>query len=101
MDKGGLAQLIFLWVVILGVFYFLLIRPQQVREKKHKELIASLKKGDRVVTAGGIHGTVVGLKEDTVMLQVSQGAVIEVDKKAISRRLPKPRRSREKGKGGD
>ena len=97
MDKGGLAQLIFFWVVLLGLFYFLLIRPQQVREKKHKELIASLKKGDRVVTAGGIHGTVVGLKEETVMLQVSQGAVIEVDKKAISRRLPKPRRGKEKG----
>jgi len=96
VGKGELAQLILFWAVLLGIFYFLLIRPQQVREKKHKELIASLKKGDRVVTSGGIHGTVVGLKEETVMLQVSQGTVIEVEKKAILRRLPKPKR----GKGG-
>jgi len=97
VEKGGLAQLVLFWVILLGLFYFLLIRPQQVREKRHKELIASLKKGDRVVTVGGIHGTVVGLKEDTVMLQVSQGTIIEVDKKAISRRLPKPRRAKEGG----
>lgn len=90
-----MLQLVLFWAVLLGLFYFLLIRPQQVREKQHKELIASLKKGDRVVTAGGIHGTVVGLKEDTVMLQVSQGTVIEVDKKAISKRLPKPKHQKE------
>ncbi len=88
----GIIQLVAIWVIMLVLLYLLLIRPQQVREKKHKELIASLKKGDRVVTAGGIHGTIVGIKEDTFLLKVGQGTVIEVDKSAITKREPKRRR---------
>lgn len=66
------------------LFYFLLIRPQQVRQKKHQEMIRSLKTGDRVITAGGIYGSIVKIKEDSVILRVADNVRIEVLKQAIA-----------------
>ncbi|MBA3684871.1 MAG: preprotein translocase subunit YajC [Planctomycetes bacterium] len=69
---GGGLQMIALPVLILGVMYFLLIRPQRKEEKKRKELISALKRGDRVVTIGGLHGEVVAVGETTVDLLVGK-----------------------------
>lgn len=66
------------------LFYFLLIRPQQVRQKRHQEMIRNLKTGDRVITAGGIFGSVVKIKEDSVILRVADNVRIEVLKQAIA-----------------
>ncbi|WP_334110437.1 preprotein translocase subunit YajC [Thermodesulfitimonas autotrophica] len=66
------------------LFYFLLIRPQQVRQKKHQEMIRNLKTGDRVITAGGIYGSIVKIKEDSVILRVADNVRIEVLKQAIA-----------------
>ncbi|RPF42709.1 protein translocase subunit yajC [Thermodesulfitimonas autotrophica] len=66
------------------LFYFLLIRPQQVRQKRHQEMIRNLKTGDRVITAGGIYGSVVKIKEDSVILRVADNVRIEVLKQAIA-----------------
>ena len=57
-------------VIIIVVFYFLLIRPQRKKDKKVKEMLAALKVGDRVTTIGGIHGTIMGIKDDTITLGV-------------------------------
>ncbi|HIQ63119.1 MAG TPA: preprotein translocase subunit YajC [Candidatus Avichristensenella intestinipullorum] len=57
-------------VLIIVVFYFLLIRPQRKKDKKVKEMLAALKVGDRVTTIGGIHGTIMGIKDDTITLGV-------------------------------
>jgi preprotein translocase subunit YajC len=57
-------------IAIFGVFYFLLIRPNQKRQKALQELTANLKNGDRVVTNSGIHGTIVGLKDEYIVLRV-------------------------------
>ncbi|WP_456463974.1 preprotein translocase subunit YajC [Persephonella sp.] len=74
-----------LWMVILiAIFYFLLYRPQQQQRKKHQEFINSLKKGDKVVTSGGIIGEIKGIDEKTVTLKVSEGTMIRVIKSAIS-----------------
>lgn len=69
--------------LLIAVFYFLIIRPSQVRNKKHKELIASLAVGDHAVSVGGINGVVVGFGEDTVVLRVSEGVELEFNKGAI------------------
>lgn len=71
-------------ILIFLIFYFLLIRPQQRQRKAHEEMISKLKKGDQVVTSGGINGVVVGLKDKTVVLKVDEGVKIEVQRSAIS-----------------
>ncbi len=72
-------------ILMFGVFYFLLIRPQQKKEKDKQAMIQNIKKGDRVVTSGGILGTVVGVKDNIVVLKVGDGDTkIEFLKSAIS-----------------
>ncbi len=77
---------LFPFVFMLLIFYFLLIRPQQKRQQELKKLVDNLKKGDRVVTAGGMIGTVVGVQNDYVVLKVGEGegAKMEVLKSAVT-----------------
>ncbi|ACF13607.1 preprotein translocase, YajC subunit [Chloroherpeton thalassium ATCC 35110] len=72
--------------LIFVVFYFFLIRPQQKKQKERESLLETIKKGDRVVTIGGIHGTVAGIDSDkkTVLVQVSDTVKLKFDKSAIS-----------------
>lgn len=71
-------------ILIFAIFYFLLIRPQQRQRKAHEEMISRLKKGDQVVTNGGIHGIVAGVKEKTLILKVADGVKVELQKSAVS-----------------
>ena len=71
-------------LVIFLIFYFILFKPQQDKQKQLKNMIANLKKNDQVVTAAGIHGTIVNLKETTVILRIDDNAKMEVDKEAIA-----------------
>ncbi|MEW5954065.1 MAG: preprotein translocase subunit YajC [Bacillota bacterium] len=71
-------------VALFALLYFLLIRPQQQRQKKHKQMIDSLRLNDPVVTAGGMYGTIVKLKEDSVILKVADNVRIEFMKSAIA-----------------
>jgi len=71
-------------ILIFIVFYFLLIRPQKKTQDAHKKMIASLKKNDEVITAGGIHGTIVNVKDHTVTLKVDDNVKVEVQKGSIS-----------------
>ncbi|TAJ07656.1 MAG: preprotein translocase subunit YajC [Nitrospirae bacterium] len=73
------------FVLIFIVFYFLLILPQQKRQKKLKAMLEALKKGDKVVTSGGIWGTVTNLGKETVTLQISDNTKIKVQRESISR----------------
>ncbi len=75
--------------LIIVIFYFLLIRPQRLRQRELEQRIAALRTGDRVVTAGGIHGLVTSVKERTVMIKISDNVRIEVEKTAISTTVPK------------
>lgn len=70
-------------VALFALLYFLMIRPQQQRQKKHQQMIRELKVNDQVTTAGGIYGTVVKIKEDTVVLRVADNVRIEFLKTAI------------------
>lgn len=70
-------------VVFIGIFYFLLIRPQQKQAKKKKELLDSLEPKDQVVTIGGVYGTIMRVKDKTVILKIADKVEIEVLKTAI------------------
>jgi len=69
--------------LLFAVFYFILIRPQQKRQKEHKKLLESLKKGDKVVTTGGIHGTIVGLSDTVVTTEIADKVKVKVDRNCI------------------
>lgn len=77
------SQLIVL-VAMIAVFYFLLIRPQQKRAKERNAMIAALKKGDQVVTIGGLHGTIADLDDSTVTLRVSETTKVKFERSAIA-----------------
>ncbi len=77
-------------VLIILIFYFLMYRPMKQRQKNLEQMIAALKNGDRVITNGGIYGTVSGVKENTFMLKVSDNVKIEVAKNAIASMQPAP-----------
>lgn len=70
-------------ILIFVIFYFLLIRPQQKKQKEHQKLVASLQSGDDVVTNAGIHGTVTNIKERTVIVKVADNVKIEFDRSSI------------------
>jgi preprotein translocase subunit YajC len=72
------------FLFIFLIFYFLLIRPQARRQKEHAQMLDSLKKGDRVLTQGGLYGVVVGTKDDVVVLKIAENIKVEVAKPAIS-----------------
>ncbi len=72
------------FVVIIAIFYFLIIRPQNKRQKETEKMIAALKKGDKVITIGGIHGVISSVKEHTVIVKVDDGAKIEFNRSAIA-----------------
>lgn len=71
-------------VIIAVLFYFLLIRPQQKKQKEHQQLVSSVKTGDKVVTAGGIHGIVANVKESTFLVKVAENVKIEFDKSSVT-----------------
>jgi preprotein translocase subunit YajC len=71
-------------VLIFGIFFFLLIRPQQRERKRRDEMLQNLKKGDRVVAAGGLIGTVVGLNEQTVTLKVADTVRVECLRSSVT-----------------
>jgi preprotein translocase subunit YajC len=71
-------------VLIIGVFYFLLIRPQKKAQEEHKKMLASLKKNDEIITTGGIHGTIANVKDATITLKVDDNVKIEVSKSSVA-----------------
>jgi len=82
---GGNPIITFLPIILIFViFYFLLIRPQQKRQKEHQSMLDRISKGDRVVTSGGLYGTVVGVKDNMVVLKIAEDVKAEFAKSAIS-----------------
>ena len=75
----GLQPLLFMMIAMFAVMYFLTIRPQQKREKERREMLSALSKGDRVVTQGGIFGTIIGLNDRSVVLRVSDEPVVKLE----------------------
>jgi len=84
--EGGASPLSMLIPIVgmLAIFYLLLIRPQQKRQKETQKMIEAVKKGDRIVTASGLYGSVVGVKENIVVLKIAENVKVEMLKSAIS-----------------
>jgi len=83
-QQSGFTQILFLYVPILAIFYFFIIRPQRQQQKKVKEMLDALKKNDEVITTSGIHGTVAIVKDKTVVVRVDEGCRIEFDRESIA-----------------
>ncbi|MDX1425003.1 MAG: preprotein translocase subunit YajC [Kiloniellales bacterium] len=99
---GGGADFSFLIMMVLlfMVFYFLLIRPQQKKMKQHKAMVEALKRGDKVVTQGGIFGTITKVVSDAeVQVEIAEGVRVRVVKGTISEVLSKPEPAKAKGGG--
>ena len=97
---GGAAQgnpiMAFMPLIILFViFYFLLIRPQQKKAKEHKEMLANLKKGDRVITGGGLYGRIVAASEEMLTVEVADNVQLKVNRNYISTLVDKKGGSKE------
>jgi preprotein translocase subunit YajC len=91
---GGQSAMIYqvlLWVGLFGIAYFFMIRPQQQKQKEQKKFLANLKKGDEVVTIGGMHGKVSSLNETTVTLEVdNKGTKLTFERSSVSRAVGQP-----------
>jgi len=83
--EGGFDPTIIIFLLLIfGMFYFLMIRPQRKRRKEHQQLIEELKRGDRVITAGGIYGVIESISEDSVVIKVESGATMRVAKDSVT-----------------
>ncbi len=80
---GGNMNMLIMMVLIIGVTYFFMIRPQQKKQKEINQFRESLKKGDKIVTIGGIYGVVVEIKETYLLIEVDSNVKIRVDKSSI------------------
>jgi len=80
---GGFSAFIPL-ILMFVIFYFLLIRPQQKKSKALREMVSNLKKGDRIITSGGIHGRITGLSDTTLTVEISEKVRIKVNRGNVS-----------------
>jgi preprotein translocase subunit YajC len=71
-------------ILLVALFYFLIIRPQRERQKKHQELMEQLRKGDKVLTTSGIYGQIESISEDTVILKIESGATMKVTRSSVA-----------------
>ncbi len=89
---GGSSSSLMMWMPIVLIFvimYFLILRPQAKRQKEHQAMLSALQKGDDVVTAGGIYGTIVGVKEkeQTLIVKIADNVKVEIARSGIARKL--------------
>ena len=89
-------------LLIFVVFYFLLIRPQQKKMKKHRDMVANLQRGDKVITGGGLYATVAKIEDDAVILEIANGVRVKAARHTISElsSKPVPRGSAKNSDGG-
>jgi preprotein translocase subunit YajC len=83
-DSTSTIYMVVFLVLIFAMFYFLMIRPQRKRQKEQRELMEGLKRGDKVVTAGGIFGVIENVSEDSVVIKVESGATLRVAKNMVA-----------------
>jgi preprotein translocase subunit YajC len=99
---GGLAGLLnpgnpmFLMVAMLAIFYFLLIRPQQKRQKETKQMLANLQKGDTIFTAGGLRGKITGLDENVLTVEIADRVRVKINRSAVGGLISKGEAAHEK-----
>jgi preprotein translocase subunit YajC len=83
-QNSFLGNQLFLMLIIFGVFYLIVLRPMRKKQQETETMLGGLKNGDRIVTSGGIHGTVVGVSDDLVQLRIAEHVKIQVSKSAVA-----------------
>ena len=71
-------------IIIFAIFYFLLIRPQRKKQQKHQEMLANLKRGDKIITTGGIYGTIEGLSDTTLQVKIANQVKVKISRSAVA-----------------
>lgn len=94
-SAGGGFSGIFMMVIIFAIFYFILIRPQQKKVKEHKKMVEELKKGDKIVTSGGIYGMVEGVGVNTLTVKIAEGTKVKIARSSVATVLTEEEASKE------
>jgi preprotein translocase subunit YajC len=81
---GSLVSSLLPFLLIIVVFYFLILRPQQKRQKERQKLLEGVKKGDKIVTSGGMHGTIEGIEDNTLLVKIADNVKVKMEKAAIA-----------------
>ena len=98
-EGGGNPMMSFLpLVAIIAIFYFLILRPQNRKQKETQKMLSALKKGDRIVTIGGIHGIIQSVKESTIIVKVDENVKLEFNRAAISSVVSQAKEDKEEKK---
>ena len=88
------------FILMFVIFYFLLIRPQQQKQKEQERMVKNLAKNDEVITSGGLHGTVVGLKESSILLRIAENVKVEVERSAVTQVVRQSNKQQETSDSG-
>jgi preprotein translocase subunit YajC len=96
---GSPMSLIFMIIAIFAVMYFLMIRPQQRQKRQQQSMLSRLTKGDKVITAGGIHATVAGVKDSTVIVKIAENVKVEMNRSSISQVVSSRAQKQQGGQG--
>ena len=88
-------------IAIVAIFYFLILRPQNKKQKETQRMLSALKKGDRVITAGGIHGVIQSVKESTVIIRVDENTKLEFSRTAVSSVISQSKEEKEDKKADE
>ena len=83
-SSSSILPLILFLVAMFAVFYFLMVRPQRKKQKQQQELMADLRKGDRVITAGGIYGVIESTSDDSIVIKVESGTTLRVARSSVA-----------------
>ncbi len=83
-EGGSMVSTLVMFSLIILIFYFMILRPQQKRQKERQKLLDGVKKGDKITTVGGLHATVLGVEEKTLLIQIADNVKVKLEKSAIS-----------------
>lgn len=81
---GEIYSTLIMFGLIIAIFYFMIIRPQQKRQKEREALLGQIKKGDKIITAGGIHGDVIGVEDKTLLIEIADKVKVKIERSSIS-----------------
>ncbi len=81
---GSLVSTLVMFGAIFAIFYFMIIRPQQKRAKEREALLNAIKKGDKVITSGGLHGVIAGIEEKTILLDLGNNIKVKIERSAVT-----------------
>ena len=86
-SQGGGMGAMLLPLAIIALMYFLLIRPQQKKQKEHQAMIAALKKGDKIISSGGLHGVITGISDDAITMEIAPKVRVKITRASVAGKL--------------